>query len=81
MELDWKADTRPLHQLIDSVRATNPAQRPDIADSWLLCALAERDLAPQRRLDRLLGENNVFDNDLFSFVTFRRRRYRPHDEG
>ena len=25
VELDWKADTRPLHQLIDSIRAKNPA--------------------------------------------------------
>ena len=24
VELDWKADTRPLHQFIDSIRATNP---------------------------------------------------------
>ena len=24
VELNWKADTRPLHQLLDSIRATNP---------------------------------------------------------
>src|SRR5205823_12039341 len=24
VELDWKADTRPLHQMIDSMRVTNP---------------------------------------------------------
>ena len=45
MELDWKADTRPLHQLIDDIRATNPAAMPQIAPSWLNCALAERDVA------------------------------------
>ncbi len=28
VELDWKADTRPLHQLIDEIRATNPAAMP-----------------------------------------------------
>src|SRR5207253_8427569 len=32
-----------LHQTIDSIRATNPAAVPSIADSWLYCALAERD--------------------------------------
>ena len=25
VEFYWKADTRPLHQVIDSIRATNPA--------------------------------------------------------
>src|SRR5207253_1904943 len=37
LELDWKADTGPLHQLIDEIRATNPAAVPKIADRWLLC--------------------------------------------
>jgi serine/threonine-protein kinase len=45
VEFDWKADTRPLHQLIDSVRATNPGAIPDIASPWFICALAERDPA------------------------------------
>src|SRR6266516_1464092 len=30
LELNWKADTRPLHQLIDEIRATNPAAMPKI---------------------------------------------------
>jgi eukaryotic-like serine/threonine-protein kinase len=45
IEMDWRADTRPLHQAIDSVRAKNPAALPTVADSWLICALAERDVA------------------------------------
>ena len=45
VEVNWKADTRPLHQLIDQIRATNPAAMPKIAEWWLLCALAERDPA------------------------------------
>jgi TolB-like protein/predicted Ser/Thr protein kinase/Tfp pilus assembly protein PilF len=45
VEVDWKADTGPLHQLIDQIRATNPAVMPKIAYWWLLCALAERDVA------------------------------------
>ena len=32
VELNWKADTGPLHQLIDDIRATNPAAMPQIAD-------------------------------------------------
>jgi TolB-like protein/tRNA A-37 threonylcarbamoyl transferase component Bud32/Flp pilus assembly protein TadD len=45
VEVNWKADTRPLHQLIEEIRATHPAAMPKIADRWLLCALAERDVA------------------------------------
>jgi TolB-like protein/Tfp pilus assembly protein PilF len=44
VDFAWKADTRPLHQTIESIRATNPAAVvPDIAQWWLYCALAERD--------------------------------------
>src|SRR4029077_5438389 len=45
VEVDWKADTRPLHQLIDEIRATNPAAMPKIVPAWLTCALVERDVA------------------------------------
>ena len=41
--MDWKADTRPLHEAINSIRATNPAAVTTIAEVWLDCALAERD--------------------------------------
>jgi serine/threonine-protein kinase len=42
--VDWKADTRPLRELIDEIRATNPAAMPQIAPWWLRCALAEHDV-------------------------------------
>jgi serine/threonine protein kinase len=45
VEIDSKADTRPLHKVIDSIRVTNPAALATVADSWLICALAERDVA------------------------------------
>ena len=48
VEVDWKADTGPLRQLIDEIRATNPAAMPQIAAWWLNCALAERDVAAAR---------------------------------
>ncbi len=53
VEVNWKADTRPLHQLINEIRTTNPAAMPKIADWWLLCALAERDVAAAK--DALLA--------------------------
>jgi TolB-like protein/Tfp pilus assembly protein PilF len=50
VELDSKANTRPLHQMIDSIRATDPAAMPKGTgnDAWLICALAERDVAAAR---------------------------------
>jgi serine/threonine-protein kinase len=57
VELNSTADTRPLHQMIDSIRATNPAAMPSIADAWLFCALAERDAAATRDALTTLGEN------------------------
>jgi len=39
-----KADTRPVHQTVDSIRATNPDALPNVANDWLSYALAERDV-------------------------------------
>src|SRR5581483_6370343 len=43
VDLDWKANTRPVHQLIHELGAEDPGAIRSVADSWLLCALAERD--------------------------------------
>ena len=66
IEFDWKADTRPLHQTIDSIRATNPAAIPGIADGWLICGLAERDVAASANALIALGEN-TFGFDVAQF--------------
>ena len=63
VELDWKADTRPIHQFIDSIRATNPGAITDIADEWLDCALAERDAAAAANALAVRGETS-FGNDV-----------------
>lgn len=48
VEVNWKADTGPLRQLIDDIRARNPAAMPQIAPWWLECALAKRDVTAAR---------------------------------
>jgi serine/threonine-protein kinase len=54
MEFAQKADPRPLHEMLDSIRATNPAAIPGIAGDWLWCAAAERDAtAAKNALDNL----------------------------
>jgi TolB-like protein/Tfp pilus assembly protein PilF/predicted Ser/Thr protein kinase len=43
VQMDERGDMRPLHQIINLGRAVNPVEIPSIVDSWLVCALAERD--------------------------------------
>jgi TolB-like protein len=64
IELDWKADTRPLNQLIDSIRSTSPNALPDIADAWILCALAERDPTAAANALAVSGENAFSDGPI-----------------
>ena len=67
LEFYWKADTRPMHQMIDSVRAANPAATHDIAEYWLLCALAERDAAAAKNAVIAAGANPAQTDEAFSF--------------
>src|SRR5205823_5191268 len=63
VDFDWKADTQPLHQTIDSIRATNPAAVPSIAEFWLVCALLERDATAAKNALIASGENAILFND------------------
>jgi TolB-like protein/predicted Ser/Thr protein kinase len=57
VEMAWKGDTKPLHQLIDSTRSTNPVAIPDIANTWFLCALAERNPVAAKEASIAAGQN------------------------
>jgi len=59
VEIDWKANTQPVHQLIDEIHAKDPDALQSVADSWLLCALAERDPAAAANALAALGDNSV----------------------
>ena len=66
-ELDWRADTKPLHQLVDSIRATNPDATSQIADSWFICALAERDPAAAKDALIVSGQHISPNNEAVQF--------------
>jgi TolB-like protein/DNA-binding winged helix-turn-helix (wHTH) protein/Flp pilus assembly protein TadD len=59
VDLYWKADTRPLHQLMDEIRAKGPGAIQSVAAGWLECALAERDPAAAADALAALGENTL----------------------
>jgi len=68
VDLDWKADPRPLHQWLDSIRAANPGATPNIDDSRFICALAERDAAAAREALSTIEE--IFEGVLHFTPTF-----------
>src|SRR5262249_51297019 len=43
IDFDWKADIKPLLNVIDEIRARNPESIGDTTNARLVCALAERD--------------------------------------
>jgi len=61
VEFDWKANTRPLHQLLDELRAKDPSRIRTFADDWFYCALAERDAATVTEALAVLGEDGFGD--------------------
>jgi TolB-like protein/Tfp pilus assembly protein PilF len=71
VEFDAKADTRPLHQALNSIRAKDPSAIQSVADSLFNCALAERDVTVAREALAALGENS-FGMDISQFGEFRR---------
>src|SRR5438552_1008072 len=57
VDLDWHADTKPLHTTIDAILAEDPSAAPSIATSWLILVLCERDLGAADRALVALGGN------------------------
>jgi tetratricopeptide (TPR) repeat protein len=62
VDLDRKADTRPLHEMVASIQQKDPAALTRIADTWLLCALAERDATAGKAALAALADNTFGDN-------------------
>jgi serine/threonine protein kinase/tetratricopeptide (TPR) repeat protein len=66
VDLDWKADTRLLHQTISEIREKDPLGIQTVADYWLLCALAEHDAIAAEAALATFG-NNDFNDDQMKF--------------
>jgi len=71
VDLNWKAETRPLHETINSILAGGPDAIADAADDWFECALAERDPTAGGRALVALGDNPCWgDNAVLLSRTF-----------
>jgi len=67
LDIVWKADTRAVHQVIDPLRDNNPRAIHQIADSWVLCALADRDPIATKAALIAAGENTPFNDNAVHF--------------
>jgi serine/threonine protein kinase/Tfp pilus assembly protein PilF len=61
VQFHWKADTRSLHQTIDSIGATRDGALSSAADEGLSCALAERDVAAAKNVLNTIGDTPLTD--------------------
>jgi TolB-like protein/Tfp pilus assembly protein PilF len=68
--LNEKGDTRPLHQALDEIRAKDPEAIKSVADSWLLCALAEGDAGNAQSALVALGDNFFGDDAVHLYRDF-----------
>jgi serine/threonine protein kinase/TolB-like protein/Tfp pilus assembly protein PilF len=67
VDLDWKADVQPLHQMIETILNNDPAAISDAADNWFCCALLERDFVNAERALAALGDNPWWTDDTIVF--------------
>jgi TolB-like protein/Tfp pilus assembly protein PilF len=67
VEMAWKADTRAMQRVIDSLRENNPRAIHQIADTWVLCALADRDPVALRAALIAAGENTPLNDSAVHF--------------
>ena len=59
VDLDSRADTKPLHDTIDSLLAENPGAANLFADQWLYLALCERDQVTGSRALAAVPSNGI----------------------
>ena len=59
VDLDSQANPRPAYDVIDLVRRTNPAAIPNVANNWLICSLANRDVAAANEALTACGQNPI----------------------
>ncbi len=56
VDLNWRADTRPLHRIIAAILARKPNASSELAGVWLFLAFCEHDQAATARAVAALGD-------------------------
>ena len=60
VDLEWRADTKPMHDAIESLIATDPGAGASVATQWLYLAMCERDFPRAKRAVGFLGPNGCY---------------------
>jgi tetratricopeptide (TPR) repeat protein len=66
LDMDWKADTRPWHALVETILKDNPGSAERIAPTWLYLAFCEHDSVAAARALAVFG-NKTFGPDAVQF--------------
>jgi TolB-like protein/Tfp pilus assembly protein PilF len=59
LDMDWKADTRPWHALVETILKDNPGSAERIAPVWLYLAFCEHDSVAAARALAVFGNNTL----------------------
>ena len=60
IDLDWRADTRPMHAVVEAILAKNSGDGANIADQWMTLALCERDTVAAARALAAMTANGCY---------------------
>ena len=66
VDLWWKANPQPLHEVIARLRTDQPAAMADVADSWFISAMATRDQTEGEQALIAVGQNACWGDGPFN---------------
>jgi TolB-like protein/tRNA A-37 threonylcarbamoyl transferase component Bud32/Tfp pilus assembly protein PilF len=64
VDLQWRADPKPLHTTIETILAQNPNAAPVLVNQWLDLALGERDPAAGERALAAMPTDGCYDENI-----------------
>jgi TolB-like protein/lipopolysaccharide biosynthesis regulator YciM len=64
VDLQWRADTKPLHTTIDAILAEDPDAAPVLVERWVRLALGERDPAAAERAVKAMPAGGCYDENI-----------------
>jgi serine/threonine-protein kinase len=62
--MEWRGDTKPLHDTIDAILAEEPNAAPVLVNDWLFLALRERDPVAAKRALAGMATDGCYDDNI-----------------
>src|SRR5215813_6528108 len=64
VDMEWRGDTKPLHDTIDKILAEEPNAAPVLVNDWLFLALRERDPVAAKRALAGMPTDGCYDDNI-----------------